>query len=276
MKVINYNIKIFLLPFLILIAFTAKAQTTRPDSRFKKGEEFERQTVVKSNCALQRGGQTLNISTYSAVTKLYKVNDVVNKLANINITITKIIDTINALGHKVVYNSDNKPDPQSDTQMTLFHMLGKPAVVSVDEAGKIVTAPKQLPGSDTQLWFVGIQPEFFMAGSTVDFILDFPSNPFLKKGYTWTDNTPSVTTTYTINAVTGRTTTITYSSTDLEGNLNSRTNGVLLIDNESGIVVKRSTQSVTTGYEVIKGVVYTAIRRTATSEVCYKKEDAQK
>lgn len=271
MKVINHNIKNHLLPFFILFIYTANAQTLHPDTKFKKGDEFQRQIVIKSNCVLQRGGQTLNISTFSAVTKLYKVNETANKGASINVTINKIIDTVNALGHKVVYNSDNKPDPSSDIQMTLSQMIGKPAVIAVDETGKVLTAQKQLPGSDTQLWFVGIQPEYFAPGNNVEFMLDFPANSFLKKGYTWADNSASTSTTYTINSVTGRTTTITYTSTDLQGNLNSKTNGVLLIDNDSGVILKRSTQSVTTGYVVVKGVVYTAIRRTATSEICYKK-----
>jgi hypothetical protein len=272
MKTFLLQIKSYLTPVLMVVIFTAgNAQTIHRAFKFKKGDEFQRQIVIKSNCLLQRGDQKLNISTYSAVTKSYKVNDVVNSNATINITVNKIVDSINALGQKVSYNSENRPDPDSYIQMALLQLVGKPEVVSVDENGSIAAIEKQLPRNDTLLSFTGIQYERLTAGNTLEFILDFPSNPFLKKGYTWTTSTPTGATNFTINAVTGRTTTIVYSSTDLSGNLNSRTNGVLLIDNETGIILKRATQSVTTGYELVKGVVYTATRRTATSEVCFKK-----
>jgi len=134
----------------------------------------------------------------------------------------------------------------------------------------------QLPLDDTLLSFTGIQNERLANGHLIEFTTDFPANPFLKKGYTWTDSTATTVSHFTIYAVNSRTTTVTYSTTSLAGNLNSRTNGVMLVDNESGIVLKRSTQSVTTGYELVKGVIYTATRRTATSEVCYKVTDPGK
>jgi hypothetical protein len=57
----------------------------------------------------------------------------------------------------------------------------------------------------------------------------------------------------------------------LGGNLNSRINGSILIDNLTGIILKRYSQSVSTGYEMVNGVVYTATRRTAITEVSVKK-----
>ena len=160
--------------------------------------------------------------------------------------------------------------------MALLQLIGKPAIISVDEKGKILTVQKQLPMDDTLLSFTGIQNEDLAAGHLLEFTTDFPANPFLKKGYTWTDSTASTVSRFTVYAVNSRTTTITYSTTNLAGNLNSRINGVMLVDNESGIILKRSTQSVTTGYELVKGVIYTATRRTATSEICYKTTDLVK
>jgi len=272
MKKPLYRLQSLLIPFAIILCINiSRAQSIHRDFKFKKGEEFQRQIVIKSNCLLQRGDQKLNLKTYSSVTKSYKVNNVANNNAVLSITINKIVDSISALGQKVVFDSDKRPDPNSYIQMALLQMIGKPASVSVDDGGKILSVQKRLPVSDTLLSFTGIQNERLANGSLLEFTLDFPSNPFLKKGITWVDSTATTTTRFTVYAVTARTTTITYSSTDLSGNLNSRTNGVLLVDNDSGIILKRSTQSVTTGYELVKGVVYTATRRTATSEVCYKR-----
>src|ERR1700678_1168262 len=108
MKKFLLNIKNYLSPvFITLLAINiCNAQTVHRNFNFKKGEEFQRQIVIKSNCVLQRGDQKLNISTYSAVTKSYKVNDVSNSNATINITVNKIVDSINALGQKVSYNSE--------------------------------------------------------------------------------------------------------------------------------------------------------------------------
>ncbi len=262
--------------FLMAAVGNAMAQGIHRDLSLKKGDEFQRQIVIKSNCLLQRGGQKLNLSTYSAITKTYKVTNTAGNGATMSITINKIIDSLNALGQKVAFNSDKRPDPNSFIQMALLQMIGKPATISVDERGKILSVQKQLPMDDTLLSFTGIQNERLANGHLIEFTTDFPANPFLKKGYTWTDSTAATVTHFTIYAVSPRTTTITYSTTSLAGNLNSRINGVMLVDNQSGIILKRSTQSVTTGYELVKGVIYTATRRTATSEVCFKTTDGGK
>jgi hypothetical protein len=262
--------------FFLAAVGSAMGQGMHRDLNLKKADVFQRQIVIKSNCLLQRGSQKLNLSTYSSVSKTYKINNISGNNATISITITKIVDSLNALGQKVVFNSDKRPDPNSFIQMALLQMIGKPAMVTIDEKGKISTIQRQLQMDDTLLSFTGIQNERLSAGHLLEFTTDFPANPFLKKGYSWTDSTAFTVSHFTIYAATSRTTTITYSTTSLAGNLNSRINGVMLVDNETGVILKRSTQSVTTGYELVKGVIYTATRRTATSEVCYKTTDLAK
>jgi hypothetical protein len=277
MKITLTKFKYYLaVAFIMAAVGSAMAQGVHRDLSLKKGDEFHRQIVIKSNCLLQRGGQKLNLSTYSSVLKTYKINEVNGNHVAVSVTINKIIDSLNALGQKVAFNSDKRADPNSFIQMALLQMIGKPAVVSIDGKGKILAVQKQLPMDDTLLSFTGIQNEYLAAGHLLEFTTDFPANPFIKKGYTWTDSTASMVSHFTIYAVNSRTTTITYSTTNLAGNLNSRINGVMLVDNESGIILKRSTQSVSTGYELVKGVIYTATRRTATSEVCYKATDLAK
>jgi len=277
MKITLTKLKYYLVVAFITAAVgSAMAQGVHRDLGLKKGDQFQRQIIIKSNCLLQRGSQKLNLSTYSSLIKTYKINDVNGTHVTVSITINKIIDSLNALGQKVVFNSEKRPDPDSFIQMALLQMIGKPAIISIDGKGKILAVQKQLPMDDTLLSFTGIQNEYLAAGHLLEFTTDFPANPFLKKGYTWADSTASMVSHFTIYAVSSRTTTITYSTTNLAGNLNSRINGVMLVDNESGIILKRSTQSVSTGYELVKGVIYTATRRTATSEICYKMTDLAK
>jgi hypothetical protein len=271
MKATPSQIKNILTAFFILISTISHAQGIHRYFKFKKGDEFERQIIVRSNCVLQRASQSLRISSYSSLTRSYKVTDASDKGASFNIITSKIIDTVDALGRKMIFDSEKRPDPNSDIQMGLLQMIGKTAGVTVDNKGQIISIQKPMVKNDTLMSFTGIQPENIAAGQTLGFIVDFPYNPSIKKGFAWADASPISETNYTIYAVTGRTTTITYTSSIFASTLNSRINGVMLIDNETGIILKRSSQSVSTGYEVVNGVVYTATRRTAIAEVSYRK-----
>jgi hypothetical protein len=259
--------------FAMLMALSAvnivAAQSVHREFRLKNGDTYRRQVLVRSNSLLQRGGQRLNLSTYSNITKIYKVTGSDDR-QTVNIIINKIVDSIDALGQWVIFDSDKRPDPNSYIQTALSQLVGKTASVTVDEDGKILSVQKRLPADDTVLSFTGIQNENFVKGNLLDLTTDLPAGPMLKKDLTWTDSTANTVTKFTVYAVNSRTTTITYATTDHSGNLNSRINGVLLVENGTGLVLKRSTQSVTTGYELVKGVIYTATRRTATTEICYK------
>ena len=69
------NIKYYLTYVLALFAINLSiAQTIHREFKLKKGEEYQRQVLIRSNSLLQRGSQKLNLSTYSDVTKVYKVN----------------------------------------------------------------------------------------------------------------------------------------------------------------------------------------------------------
>jgi hypothetical protein len=272
MKKLITTLKYSLLPVMLLLMTFCRAQENAPyrEFNFKKGGEYQRLVAVKSNCILQRGNQKINISTYSAVTKTYKVSEVSGKKYQFNISINKILDTVNALGQKVVFNSENTPDPNSDIQMNLLHLIGQTAVVSVNDRSEILTIHKPARLDDTLLSFTGIQPEIFAAGKALEIFSNRVTGPFIKAGFTWTNHTATTETTYTIKVVNGLTTTINYTSSVLGTDVNSRINGVLLIENESGLILKKATQSVSTGYKIVNGIVYTTTRRSATSEVCRK------
>jgi hypothetical protein len=259
------------LKHILLITLTFIAGVTCAQIRFKAGDEFQRQVITRSNCVLQRGGQTLHVGSVSNQVKTYKVTDATEKGATFTISTDKLIDTVNAMDQNLVYNSAKPGDPNSIIHAGLQKMVNTRPVVSTNHKGEILSLKRPVSINDTLLSFTGIQPERLSPGSTLHFMVDFPVNPTIKKGYSWTDATSSAQTTYTIYAVSGRTTTITYKTSVLGGNLNSRINGSMLIDNLTGIILKRYSQSVSTGYEMVNGVVYTATRRTAITEVSVKK-----
>jgi len=239
--------------------------------RFKQGDEFQRQVITKSNCVLQRGSQNLHVGSVSIVAKTYRVMDVSEKGASITITTDKLVDTINAMNQNLVYHSGKPADPNSIIQVGLQKIVNSAAVVSVNNKGEITNLKRPVMANDTLLSFAGIQPEYLSPGSTLQFMVDFPVNVTLRKGYSWKANTSSAETNYTVYAINGQTTVVTYKTSVLGGSLNSRINGSILIDNNTGIILKRYSQSVSTGYEMVNGVVYTATRRTAVTEICNKK-----
>lgn len=262
----NVSLKYSLALLFIVISIASSAQ-----SKFKKGEEFQREVLVRSNCVLQRGSQKLDVSSSSTMVRSYKVTDANMQGASIAISTTKLIDTISAMDQSFIYSSAKAADPNSMIQVGLQNLGRAKLQVGVNNKGEILETKPPVRLNDTLLSFSGIQPENFQAGTALPFLAGFPPNSTLKKGYSWPINTPKTQTTYTIYATTPRTTTITFKSSELGGNLNSRINGTILIDNNTGLVLKRYSQIVSTGYEMVNGVVYTATRRTAITETCTKK-----
>jgi len=249
----------------VLMAFTMSAVSAQ--IRFKKGDEIQRQILTRSNCVLQRGSQALHVSSYAIITKTCRVVDASDKGVSLVITTDKLIDTVNAMDQTLVYNSAKPADPNSTIQQSLQKLAGIRFNVSVNSKGQIITSARSASVSDTVLSFTGIQPENLSPGNSLQFVVNIPPGMILKKGYTWSAGTAQNKTDYTVYAVNSQTTTITYRTSIFGNNLNSRINGSLLVDNNTGIVLKRYSQYVSTGYEMVNGVVYTATRRTAITEV---------
>ena len=259
------------LKYLLAVLFIAVSIVTNAQNRFKKGEDYQREVQVRSNCVLQRGAQTLRVSSASALVRSYKVNNVSLQGATLAVSTTRLIDTISAMDQSFIYANAKPADPNSMIQVGLQNLARVTLQLDVNNKGEIKVTRPPVKLNDTLLSFSGIQPEYFKAGTMVPFFADFTPSSNIKKGYTWQSNTAKEQTTYSIYAVTPRTTTITYKSSVLGENLNSRINGTILIDNNTGLVLKRYAQWVSTGYEMVNGVVYTATRRTAITESCTKK-----
>lgn len=265
---INVPAKIY--PLVLLLALIAGGAAAQ--ARFKKGDEFQRQVFAKSNCVLQRGGQNLHVSSSSVIVRSYKATDASERGATFAIATEKLIDTVNAMDQTLIYSTAKPADPSSNIQTGLQRLAAVQINASVNAKGEVTSARRSAAANDTLMAFAGLQPESLQPGNLLPFMVGFQYNPVFKKDYSWTVTTPSGETTYTIYGINGRTTTITYKTSILGGNLNSRINGSMMIDNESGLILKRCSQTVSVGYEMVNGIVYTATRRTAVTEVCTKKQ----
>lgn len=259
------------LKYILVLILAFATGVSSAQVKFKQGDEFQRQVVTKSNCVLQRGSQTLHVGSVSTLVKTYKVTDASEKGASFIITTDKLIDTINAMNQNMVYHSGKPADPNSVIQVGLQKLVNNQSIVSINSKGEVLSLKRPVVVNDTLLSFAGIQPERLSPGTTLQFMVDFPVSVTLKKGYTWKIATSSAETNYTVYAINGPTSVITYKTSVLGSSLNSRINGSILIDNNSGLILKRYSQSVSTGYEMVNGIVYTATRRTAVTETCNRK-----
>jgi len=270
--------KIIITALLGIIAYCGNAQTEHNLSVFKKGDTFKKIIYAKSSCALKRGTQTLDINSYSEVLKGYKITDASNNNFNFDVSVQKVTDTINALGQQVHYCSDNAPDTASSIEKALKNLTGQTEKVTVDKNGFILAASKPTSqyANDTLLSFAGLQTQQFYKGGSLDLTAGFQPNPTLKKNYTWGDSsvtgTHKIVSKYTIDNVSASTTTISFSSAVFDSYINSNINGVLVVDNKSGLMLNRQMQSVSIGYELVNGLVYAITRRSAVTESSYKSE----
>ena len=270
------------LPLGTLLNPTAAVRVVIPNSdehrtiSFKKGDGYQKNTLVNSNTVLQRGNQKFNINSKSSVTKNYNVTDVTNSGFVVAVVTRRITDTLFAMGKSMAYNSDKPSDTSSFIQRRLTAMVGQTTNVTLSKRDTIT----QINGSggqavnDTLFAFTGLQPDQLIKGSTLGLTVDYLALQSMKKDYTWadtlTDGNTKIKNTFWIQSKGDKTTTIAFESAVRQSYSNSNTNGVYVIDNATGVVLIRQMQSITTGYQVLNNVVYAASRRTAFTENCYK------
>ncbi|MDN3579386.1 hypothetical protein [Mucilaginibacter flavus] len=243
---------------------------------FKKGDEFQKTTLVNSTTVLQRGNQKFDIKSNSSVTKNYNITDASNTGFAVAVVTKRITDTLFAMGKSMQYNSDGPTDTSSFIQKRLTAMVGQTANVSLSKQDAIT----QISGNgnqvinDTLFAFTGLQPEQLVKGASLGLTVNSTAMASMKKNYTWadtvTDGNSKIKNTFWIQAKDDKTTTIAFESAQQQSYSNSNANGVYVVDNATGVILVRQMQSITSGYQVLNNVVYAASRRTAVTESCYK------
>lgn len=270
--------KITLIVFFLLASFTIKAQENRRVFKFNVGDEFQREILVNSNSALQRGDQTLEISSVSSLSKSYIVKSSSPTATNLVVKINKMDNLINSLGKQLYYNSEQKIDSSSTIQKALAYMVNKPADVTIDQYGDVVSSNvyKSEFATDTLVAFAGVTPEVFEKGVLLGLFADLTYNTNLKKGFNWTDsvtiNKQKLNTKFWVEDVNDKITIVKFSTTIVSPMINSNSNGTYVVENATGLIRERLIYSVSTGYQSSAGgILYAVSRSTSISEKTQKK-----
>ena len=268
---IIYKRSIVLATFLLLGGYICSAQSVKREFKFTKGDEFEKQSILKSTTNIQRGNQRLTVSSSSNITKLFKVTDV-DTAAKFDVTIKKMDNIISALGEILHYDSEKGTDTTSKIQRSLNSMLNKPVTVSVNKYGKIIAsdeAPLQTI-NDSLIIFAGIQAEPFTKGTQFSLTPNFAASERVKPGFTWRDTLKTdqqqMITRFWIDDVTYDNTIVKFQSKLTGIYMNSNATGTYVLDNYSGMIMQRLVQSISNGYQVMNSLVYITSRSVSLSE----------
>src|SRR5690606_21359419 len=120
----------------------------------------------------------------------------------------------------------------------------------------------------------GVYENQLQEGETAGLGFDFTIPAAATIGKTWTESvkreTGSKKTSYTIKDITDKTTTVTFISEIEETGANTNLNGLLVLENATGIVLQRIIKSNTSSYETMNDIVYAASRKNILVEVCSK------
>lgn len=269
-----------LVVFFVLCSCICKAQSVQRIFSFDSGVEFQKETFLSSTFVIQRGGQKLNIKSTSTVNKIYKINEVNDDAYTFDVTIPKMDVKIIALGNELHYNSEKAIDTTSRIENALKFMVGKTNTVLVNRKGIILSDNDYSTSlaNDTLLSFAGIQGESFIKGKQFVLIPNFVNKP-LGVGFKWTDtstvNNQKLKTNFWIDNITDKNTIIKFTSTAKGVSINSNTNGTYVLDNNSGVLVQRIVQSISTGYIILGQEVYAITRRINLSETCIEKKEGE-
>jgi hypothetical protein len=252
-------------------------QTLHRTFNLRSGDEFQKETTINSSCMVQRGDQKFDILNTTTVSKVYKVNSATDRDYAFTVSINKMDNVIKALGKELTYTSGKPVDPNSRIHKALQYMVDKPLQFTIDKSGTIVSVTDQSIelATDTLLAFASIEPEQFIQGTKFSLMADYTPNKSLVKGYNWADSSVArnrkIVNRFWIEEANDRITTIGFTSAVIDPSLNHNINGIMVIDNASGLVLERVMQGVTVGYQVFRGMVFAATRRYNVTERCFKK-----
>lgn len=262
---------IVLTTLLLIGGYICSAQPVKRVYKFSPGDEFEKQSILKSTSNIQRGNQRLTVSSSSNITKLYKVTGV-DTATKFDVTIKKMDNIISALGQLLHFDSEKSIDSTSKIQKSLSSMLNKPVTVAINKYGKIMSSDESALQSinDSLIVFAGIQAEPFTKETQFNLTPNFTVSERLKPGYTWMDTVKTeqqkMITRFWIDDVTYDNTIVKFQSKLTGIYSNSNATGTYVLDNYSGIVIQRLVQSISNGYQMLNSLVYITSRSISLSE----------
>lgn len=271
MKKYISTLSIFL--FCISLATAVNAQKLN----LNKGDEYKVTTVMSTNMQMKRGDKQADYKYMSSITKAYNVTDANDNGYNLAITTKHIADTIDAFNQKLAYSTDRAADANSSIETALSKMVGETQTLSLDKSGKITQVGDMAKASlHAQVAGVaGVYNKSLVNGSFLNFGATFNLPTDAKKGTKWNETTTKGTstekTTYTVESVTATTTKVAVKSEQSMPGSNTNLNGILIVDNATGVVLQRIVKLNTLSNEsTADGKKYMVSRLNTISEVITK------
>jgi len=265
----------FLIGWFTLLSGLCFAQTEHRLLTFKKGELYEKTTRINSSVILKRYDQTYAINSSSSITNNYSIANSTDAGFTVAVTTKRIIDTLSAMGTSMKYDSNKPIDTTSLIQKRLNTLIQKTANVSLGKRDTIVSInnPDLQLVNDTLLAFAGL-PSPLVEGGRLGLTVDYPNFATQKKGFTWekSNSKMGLTSKFKIKSRDSRTTTITFESNVRQPGSNSNTNGILVAENDSGIILECQMRTTKIDQQIFNKVLYTASRSIAISETCTRKK----
>jgi hypothetical protein len=248
------------------------------DLNLKKGDKYTIATLLSANMAIKRNDKQLNFSFKSAVTKSYHVTDANEMGYTIDVTTNHITDTIAAFDQKLAYSSDRAADPNSEIETGLSKMIGQTYLLSLDKSSKIVKvndAEKAMADMKVAA-SAALYHKPLATGNFLNFGANFKLPAAAKKGTVWTDSATNgqlkLKTTYTIDEIQPTFTKILFRGTEIQAGINSNVNGALILENSTGVVLRRVLNIVTISKVTVGDKSFLAARKTLVSEICLKEK----
>lgn len=270
MKKYISTLSIFL--FCICIATVVSAQKLN----LNKGDEYKITTVMSSSVQMKRGDKQVNSKYMSSITKAYNVTEANDNGYNLAITTKHIADTIDAFNQKLAYSTDRSANAGSSLETALSKMVGETQTLSLDKTGKITQVGDMAKASlHAQVaGMTGVYNKSLANGNFLNFGATFTLPAGAKKGTKWNETTTkgqsNEKTTYSVESTTATTTKVSFKAEQSMPGSNTNLNGVLIMDNATGVVLQRIVKLNTLSNESLEGKTYSVNRLNTISEVIAK------
>ncbi|MCY1517023.1 hypothetical protein D9M68_516860 [compost metagenome] len=221
---------------------------------------------------IKRGDKQIDMTSVSAVTKLYQVTDAGANGYRLSITTKQVTDTLNALENTLAYSSDRAANQNSEIEMAISKLVNDTYSLSLDKTGKItkVDDPAKATLHKEIAATINLYHKELAVGNFLNFGSSFEIPAGAKKGTTWNVNEDGAKSTFTINEFNAETTTVAFKSEASETGINTSLNGLSVIDNATGVVIKRALAISTMSKEQSGDKSYMAARKYRIAEVCNK------
>lgn len=241
-----------------------------------KGDEYKVTTLMSSSSSMKRGDKTLDVKSISKLTKSYMVTDATNSGYNLSMSVTNVADTIDGFNQKLAYNSNRAADPASAIETGLRNLVGTTHALNLDKSGKVTqVANADKAMSDAAVaGSAGVYFDNMAVGKTLKLGANFKLPAGASKGTTWKEENKAsgvtTKTTYKVDETSAKQTKVSFTSESAQTGINTNTSGVMVLDNNSGVVVQRVLKIDSKGNSSLDGKTFITSTKRTLSESCEK------